>query len=124
MRRLTHHQSVAGQRRQRERRRGSALGGSVTESSCRVQDGGGGDASLVFVVDEVTAQAVRTEPGRVERPTHLRLVFRMTDQRAQFGGAVRELALVSVAARPVFLELTTQLGLVTSRVHHHHCRTL
>jgi len=75
-------------------------------------------------VDEVTAQTVRTEAGRVECPTHLGLVLGMTDERAQLSGTVRELALVTVAARTVLLELTTQLGLVAGRVHHDHRRIL
>jgi len=98
------------------------VGGCTTAASRRVEDGG--DATLVVVVDEVASQSVRTEAGRVERPTHLRLVLGMTDQRPQLDDAVSELALVAVAARAVLLELPTQLRLVAGRVHHHHRRTL
>jgi len=67
-------------------------------------------------VDEVTAWSVGAETARVKRPTELRLVARMTVDRAQLADAVRELALGAVAARPAGLGVRpTQLGLVARR---------
>jgi len=64
-------------------------------------------------VDEVAARSVRTESGRVERPTQIRFVLRMTHDGAKFRLAVRELALAAVATRPVLLVRTTEFRLVT-----------
>lgn len=71
--------------------------------------------SLVVVVDEVAAGSVRTQSGRVERPTEVRLVLGMAHDGPQFRLAVSELALASVAARSVLLVRTTQLCLIAGR---------
>jgi len=70
---------------------------------------------LVVVVDEVTARSVRAQPGRVVGFAQIGLVLRVACDRAQLGPPVRELALVAVLARAVFLVRPTQLRLVAAQ---------
>ena len=82
--------------------------------------GGGHLPALVQAVDEVTARAVRAEAGRVERPAEVGLVLGVARDAAQLAGAVSELALVAVAARPVLVVRPAQLRLVALALHRRH----
>jgi len=71
---------------------------------------------LFSIVNKMASRTVGTESDGVERAAQFRLVFRMSDQAAQFIESVRELALVAVFARAVLFEWPAKFRLVARRI--------
>ena len=93
--------------RQRCRRRSERFQTAATERGSI-----GRVAAVVFVVNEVAALSVGTQPDGVERPTEIGLVLGMSGDAAQLGATVGEATPQAVAARTALLELPAQFRLV------------